>query len=75
MKTPAIEQTVRKSTWITWVNAALELPDDEETVLMALADGEIWTGFHDAGQWRFVSGEACEAEVKWWAHFPEPPMP
>lgn len=59
---------------IMWVNAANELPDDEMTVLVALADGEVWTGFHLDGTWRFVSGEEISSQVTWWANFPEPPV-
>lgn len=60
-------------TAVVWRRPADELPDDEMTVLLALADGEVWTGFHDAGSWRFVSADLIETEVLWWAHFPAPP--
>ena len=42
---------------VRWVDAHKELPDDEMTVLVALADGEVWTGFHEDNQWRFVSAD------------------
>jgi len=58
---------------VTWRKAADELPDDEITVLMALSDGEVWTGFRDAGEWRYVSADLVEPEVLYWAHIPEPP--
>ena len=58
---------------VRWVDAHKELPDDEMTVLVALADGEVWTGFHEDNQWRFVSADMIEAEVMYWAEFPEPP--
>lgn len=60
---------------IVWVDSRKELPDDDITVLVALADGEVWTGFHDAGQWRYVSADPIESEVTHWASFPEPPKP
>lgn len=58
---------------ITWVDPAEDLPDDDITVLLALADGEVWTGYLDAGAWRFVSGDPVEVHVSWWASFPDPP--
>lgn len=63
--------------WRGWIDSTAELPDDEMTVLIALSDGEVWTGFHDAGQWRFVCGELVDqgggTTVTHWAEFPEPP--
>jgi Protein of unknown function (DUF551) len=56
-----------------WVDAQDKLPDDDMTVLVALDDGEVWTGFMDAGIWRYVSADAIEGTVKHWAEFPEPP--
>jgi len=55
------------------VDATVELPDEDITVLVALADGEVWTGFRDAGEWRYVSADLIEARVTHWAEFPEPP--
>lgn len=63
----AISQTIQ------WIASKDSLPDDDITVLIALADGEVWTGFHDAGIWRFVSADAVTCEVEHWAAFPEPP--
>lgn len=56
-----------------WNRVEDQLPDDEATVLIALADGEVWTGFLDAGEWRYVSADLVEARVTHWAHFPNPP--
>ena len=56
-----------------WISAAEELPDDDTTVLIALDDGEVWTGYHDAGEWLYVSGDQMEATVTHWQHLPEPP--
>src|SRR5688572_23936764 len=62
---------------VVWINADVELPDDEMTVLMALSDGEVWTGFRDAGEWRYVSADPVDqgngTKVLFWAAFPEPP--
>src|SRR5690348_10222099 len=38
-----------------WIAVEDSLPDDEMTVLIALEDGEVWTGFLDGGEWRYVS--------------------
>jgi len=58
---------------VTWRRVDRSLPDDELTVLLALADGEVWTGFRDAGQWRYVSADPIDAAVTHWAEFPLPP--
>ena len=59
---------------IEWREAASALPDEEMTVLISLSDGEVWTGFVDAGEWRYVSGDRIEGSwVMDWAEFPEPP--
>lgn len=56
-----------------WRPVADELPDDEETVLLHLEGGEVWTGFLDGRVWRFVSADKIEEEVLHWAPFPHPP--
>lgn len=66
------EFTAHAESAVFWVPATA-LPDDDQTVLLHLEDGEIWTGFRDSGQWRYVSGDRIEAEVLHWAAFPEPP--
>lgn len=59
---------------ITWVNADEDLPDDEITVLLALEDGEVWTGYHDGGRWYYASGDLIStSKVLHWANFPTPP--
>lgn len=60
------------NTSITWIPTASALPDDDMTVLIAV-DGEPWTGFRDAGQWRYVSADPVEGVVSHWAEFPEVP--
>lgn len=57
-----------------WISTKDRLPDDEQTVLIALADGEVWTGFHDGDDgWRFVSADKVGSPVTHWMSFPEPP--
>lgn len=62
---------------IHWIDAARKLPDDELVVLVALSDGEVWTGFHDAGEWRYASADPVDQGegtiVTHWAEFPAPP--
>lgn len=62
---------------VSWIDASQDLPDDEATVLIALSDGEVWTGFRDAGEWRFVSAEPVDqgsgVTVTHWAPIPEAP--
>lgn len=57
-----------------WISTAEQLPDDEQTVLIAMEDGEVWTGFMDAGEWRYVSADPVGCAVTHWREFPEPPM-
>lgn len=49
-------------------------PDDDLTVLLALSDGEVWSGFHEDGQWRYVTADLIEScQVIAWMHMPAPP--
>jgi len=57
----------------TWNAVKDRLPDDEMTVLLALADGEVWPGFREAGKWYYVSADPVGVEVWHWAEFPAPP--
>ncbi len=61
---------------INWIDASVELPDAEMTVLLALSDGEVWAGFHDGDDgWRYVSADKIESvTVTHWAEFPAPPI-
>lgn len=56
-----------------WTAVKDHLPDDEMTVLLALADGEVWPGFHEGTQWFYVSADPVGVEVLHWAEFPAPP--
>ena len=61
------------SAQILWRSPKEELPDDDQTVLLHLDDGEVWTGFRDGKAWRYVSADRIDARVLHWAPFPEPP--
>lgn len=55
-----------------WVCVRDQLPDDDLCVLIAFGDGEVWTGFLDAGVWRYVSSDPADG-VTHWMSFPAPP--
>lgn len=57
-----------------WIPVAQKLPDDQTLVLVALNDDDVWTGFRDAGIWRYVDAMPIDAErVTHWRLMPEPP--
>ena len=56
-----------------WISTTTQLPDDDLTVLIALDDGEVWTGFRDGDDWRYVSADLVMQPVTHWMQFPEPP--
>jgi hypothetical protein len=60
---------------VRWIPVSQSLPDDDTDVLIHIADGQVWTGFVDAGIWRYVSGGRIQTPVLHWAEFPEPPNP
>jgi hypothetical protein len=57
-----------------WIATATQLPDDETAVLIALADGEVWTGYVMAGEWFYQSDDPIGVEVTHWMDFPAPPQ-
>lgn len=56
-----------------WISTAERLPDDGMCVLIVTDDRDVWTGFLDAGQWRYVSADPVGLKVTHWLDFPEPP--
>jgi hypothetical protein len=57
-----------------WIKTTERLPDDEMTVLIAMADGEVWTGYMDGDVWRYVSGDPINASaVTHWMDLPPHP--
>ena len=57
-----------------WTRCADRMPDDDQTVLIVMDDGEVWTGWHDGDHgWRYVSGDPVNCVVTHWAEFPAPP--
>jgi hypothetical protein len=67
------------TTTITWIPVAERLPDDDTTVLLALADGDVITGWHEGGdsvfprEWRDVTGWQITQGVTHWADLPAAP--
>ena len=58
-----------------WVSVTDDLPDDDTLVLIALNDDDVWTGFRDAGIWRYVDAMPIDAErVTHWQPMPQPPV-
>lgn len=49
-------------------------PDADTTVMLALADGEVWQGYWDGGDWIEVSGlRPAPGRVTYWQHTPKHP--
>ncbi|MCC7082198.1 MAG: hypothetical protein IT530_16115 [Burkholderiales bacterium] len=62
----------RWSETIEWRSAARELPDSDIVVLVGCPDEDepVWLGWFDAADNRWVSVNADEIEVTWWADVP-----
>jgi hypothetical protein len=58
---------------LQWIDVNENLPDDDVCVLIALDDGEVWTGYMDGDDWLYVSGDPMESEVTHWMHIPAHP--
>lgn len=59
---------------ITWTKCSDSLPDDEVAVLLAFDDGEVYAGFHDGDEWRYLDATPCDpSEVTHWCHLPPHP--
>jgi hypothetical protein len=58
---------------VTWTPAS-NPPDADTTVMLALADGEVWQGYWDGNLWVEVSGlQLAPGRVKYWQHTPTHP--
>lgn len=60
---------------IEWIASTDELPDADETVILALKDGDVATGFLDGDTWRDIFAYRLPDAPVYWARFPEPPQP
>lgn len=57
----------------TWTPASSP-PDVDATVMLALADGEVWQGYRDGALWVEVSGlQLAPGRVTYWMHTPAHP--
>lgn len=58
---------------VNWTPAS-EPPDVDTTVMLALADGEVWQGYFDGSLWVEVSGlPLAPGRVTYWKHTPSHP--
>lgn len=57
---------------IEWKRTADELPDADETLLIADIDGDVWVGWLDGDQWRDTIGMPIATPI-WWSEMPEAP--
>lgn len=57
----------------SWTPASYP-PDADTTVMLALADGEVWQGYFDGTIWIEVSGlQLAPGRVTYWQHTPKHP--
>lgn len=50
-----------------------EMPDDEQTVLVAESNGDVRVAWHEDGEWRECASACVLPEVTHWMPMPEPP--
>lgn len=59
---------------MTWISVRTKLPADASNVLIAMADGTVWTGFLDGTVWRYVTSEPLDADlITHWMEMPAAP--
>ena len=59
---------------ITWTKCSDGLPDEDTTVLIALADTDVYVGFRWQGEWLYLDGMPLSTGmVTHWAHLPPHP--
>ena len=57
----------------TWIRVTEQKPDDDETVLLACADGEVQVGYLEAGRWRYLDAYPIGPKVTHWMSLPPHP--
>lgn len=57
-----------------WIPITEQRPDDDQTVLIAQEDGEVWVGYLDEGLWHYASADPCGVAVTHWMDFPAHPL-
>ena len=59
---------------VVWIPAASAKPDDDTTVLIADAEGDVSLGFLDGSDGcRYASAERVDTRVMYWAEVPPAP--
>ena len=68
-----------------WRSVDEDMPDDDQTVLVHTQEGEVWSAYFDAGQWRDESGAQIKGQwlnensdqllspIVHWMPYPKPP--
>jgi len=56
-----------------WISVKNRLPKSTERVLICDAQGWIFTGSYEDGQWQQTVGDECGIEVTHWMPLPRPP--
>ncbi len=51
---------------LRWIPCTERLPEEDKVVMIRMADGEIWTGFHNAFHgWMYVSADPAKGVKAW----------
>ena len=71
----ALKHVLLRARGITWHRVSDSLPDAEITVLIAMDDGEVWTGcYRGEGDWSTVDAwPLTNISVTHWADLPAHP--
>lgn len=56
-----------------WIPVTEQMPDDDESVLLACADGEVQVGFRDCGRWLYLDAYPIGPQVTHWMALPAHP--
>lgn len=56
-----------------WIRVVDGLPDDDITVIVCDADGDVGVGFLEAGCWYDFTAFPYNPEITHWMHLPEAP--
>ena len=59
---------------VEWIAIADRLPDDDTSVMLAFADGEVGFGFLDGDQWRDFDAMPLDQAPTHWADLPAHPV-
>lgn len=76
-----VDAIIRKAMALSrWIPVQTEMPDDDITVLVALSDGDVESGYHSDDKWfssetgmDHVISVRSHRRVTHWMHLPEAP--